>query len=73
VGRAGIEVGQVVGVAVGDLVLRATVVADRGPLGPDGERVVRLVLGREGDRPRRGYRLELPVSMLLPAPPETPA
>ena len=63
-------VGQVVGVPIGDLVVAATVVEDRGPLGVGGEQVVRLALGR-GARPRPGYRLELPASVLLDPPKRT--
>ena len=64
-------VGQVVGVPIGDLVVAATVVEDRGPLGVGGEQVVRLALGRGARPPRPGYRLELPTSVLLD-PPDAP-
>ena len=61
-------VGQVVGVPIGDLVVAATVVEDRSPLGVGGEQVVRLALGRGARPPRPGYRLELPASVLLDSP-----
>jgi hypothetical protein len=66
----GLRVGQVVGVPVGDLVVPATVLEDRGPLGAGGEQVVRLALGRDPPQ-RTGYRLELPASALV-APPDAP-
>jgi hypothetical protein len=63
-----LRVGQVVGVPIGDRVVAATVVEDRGPLGPGGGQVVRLALGRDERPARPGYRLELPAGVLLDPP-----
>ncbi|WP_217915426.1 hypothetical protein [Miltoncostaea marina] len=68
--RPPLRVGDVVGVPIGDGVVAATVIEDRGPLGPGGERVVRLALGAGAGPMAPGYRLELPVGRLVDPPPD---
>jgi hypothetical protein len=59
------EIGSKVGIRFGDMVLPATVVEDRGELGPNGERLVRVSVNAT---PTATTTFEVLFSTLLPAP-----
>jgi hypothetical protein len=61
-----VEVGSIVGVRFASEVRSAEVIEDRGNLGPEGERVVRL---RVRVPPDEETEFEMPVSWLVSWPP----
>jgi len=62
----GLAVGSRVGVLFGTKVRAAEIVEDRGPLGKDGDRIVRIRLDFPEEDP---IEFEVPVAWLKPAPP----